>query len=172
MPPIIPAMRPSLAYLLGWMRCPDRLAVGREVSGTAAVEFVLILPILLAVLVATVDIGMAFYDRMQVDNAAQAGAEYAALKGSAGFDANAISQIVTGASSLSQISASPAPSLSCGCAETSGVAAAQCGSQCPDGLTAGKYATVAAEAQYSTFFPYPGLPRPMTLSAQSTVRLE
>ena len=48
-------------------------AVG-DTSGVAAVEFGIIVPILVLMVVATADIGMGFYRKMQVEGAAQAGA--------------------------------------------------------------------------------------------------
>jgi Flp pilus assembly protein TadG len=145
------------------------LAALRHKSGNAAIEFALIAPVLASVLVAMTDLGIALYESMEVNNAAQAGAQYAITKG---WNSTAIQNAVTSASSLSGISASPAPAQSCGCASGTSVTAATCGATCAGGATAGTYVTVSAQAQYATLFSYPGLANPMTLSAQSTVRIE
>jgi len=87
-----------------------------------------------------------------------------------GFDAGAISAIVTGGNSA--ISASPAPTLFCGCAGGSSVTAVDCGSTCPGGATAGRYVTVSAQTTYGTTVNYGVVPANYNLGAQSTVRLQ
>jgi Flp pilus assembly protein TadG len=165
-------MASSLAYQLhrkgpsGMLRrllsCP-----GQETSGTAAVEFGLVVPVLALMVVATADIGLGVVRKMQVEDAVQLGAAYAVVHG---FDVSAISAIVTGGNST--ISASPPPTLSCGCAGGSSVTAVGCGSTCPGGAAAGKYVTVSAQTTYSTTVNYAVGPSDYNLSAQSTVRLQ
>jgi Flp pilus assembly protein TadG len=138
-----------------------------ETSGTAAVEFGLIVPVLALMVVATADIGLAVVRKMQVEDAVQLGAAYAVVHG---FDASAISTIVTGGDST--ISASPPPTLSCGCAGGSSVTAVGCGSTCPGGAKAGTYVTVSAQTTYNTTLNYSVVPSSYNLSAQSTVRLQ
>jgi Flp pilus assembly protein TadG len=139
---------------------------GQETSGTAAVEFGLIVPMLALMVVATADIGLGVARKMQVEDAVQLGAAYAVVHG---FDASAISAVVTGNST---ISASPPPTLSCGCAGGSSITAVDCGSTCPGGATAGRYVTVSAQTTYSTAVSYGVVPSSYNLSAQSTVRLQ
>ena len=138
--------------------------------GTSAIEFAIAAPLLLAILVPTADLGMGFYTRMQVQNAAQAGAQWAVLHQT--FDSNAIENAVTNATNLASITASPAPAQSCGCADGTGITAIACGSTCPNGAAAGSYATVSAQAPYTPLIPYPMLGASITLSAQSTVRYQ
>jgi Flp pilus assembly protein TadG len=145
------------------------LALLRRRSGNAAIEFALIAPILAAMLVAMTDLGVALYENMEIRNAADAGVQYAIAKG---WNSTAIQNAVTGATGMSGVSASPVPVQSCGCASGTTIASAACGSVCASGATAGTYVTVNAQAQYATLFSYPGLPNPMTLSAQSTVRIQ
>jgi Flp pilus assembly protein TadG len=137
-------------------------------SGLAAIEFAIIAPILAMLLVCTSDLGLAFYHSMQVEDAAQAGVQYAAFKG---FDLSGIETAVTSATTLN-INASPAPSESCGCPSGTGVAAATCGSNCADGTMAGTYVTVSAAGSYTTIIPYPLLPPTFPLSAKTTVRIQ
>jgi hypothetical protein len=143
----------------------SRSALGT--SGTAAAEFGLTVPMLALMVVAVADIGLGVVRKMQVEDAVQLGAAYAVLHG---FDANAISAIVTGGGST--ISASPPPTLSCGCAAGSSVTAVDCGSICPGGATAGSYVTVSAQTTYGTAVNYGVVPSSYNLSAQSTVRLQ
>jgi Flp pilus assembly protein TadG len=156
----------------GKMRsCLSRLtgSLYRATSGALAVEFALIAPILLLIMVASVDLGMGLYTRMQVQNAAQAGVEYAIAHG---FAATAISSAVTSATSLSGIEAAPAPSEFCGCPTASGVTTATCGSTCSGGIGAGTYVTVTAQATYTTVVPFPLFPDSYSFTEASTVRIQ
>ena len=136
--------------------------------GTAAMEFGLAIPFLLILLVGTVEIGFATYEAMQVYNSAEAGALYAAKNG---FDATAISGAVVSATSLSGITASPAPAQFCGCPSASGVVTATCGATCSSGGTAGTYVRVSAAYTHTTILSYPTFGLPTTLTAQSVVRI-
>jgi Flp pilus assembly protein TadG len=140
-----------------------------SIRGASAIEFAIIAPVLIAAIISTIDIGMGLYRDLQVQNAAQAGAQYAALHG---FSATDISNAVTNATSYSGISASPAPTQFCGCASTSGISAANCGSQCPGGVVAGTYVTASAQSTYRTILPYPVIQNTYALSAQSTLRIQ
>jgi Flp pilus assembly protein TadG len=137
-------------------------------SGMAAVEFALIGPILVLATICTVDLGMGIHRNMQVQNAAQTGAEYAATHG---FDPSAIAA-VTAAAASSTIAASPAPARFCGCATSSGVVEAACGSTCAGGALVGTYVRVSAQSTYTPLLPYPMLQASYDLRAQATMRVE
>lgn len=145
------------------------LALRARREGMAAVEFAIIAPVVSLAMICTVDIGLGFYRKMQVQNAAQAGAEYAATHG---FNGTAIASAMTSATGYANVQASPAPAQFCGCATTSGVSTATCGTNCTGGAAAGTYVTVTAQADYATLIPYPLLPDSYTFTAQSTVRLQ
>jgi Flp pilus assembly protein TadG len=139
------------------------------VEGVAAIEFAILATILILLMICTVDIGMGFYRKMQIQNAAQVGAQYAMLHG---FSAGSISAAVTGATSFSGISASPDPTQYCGCPGNTGIGTTTCGSTCADGTTAATYVSVSAQGTYDTLLSYPLIPRSFTLTAQSTVRTQ
>jgi Flp pilus assembly protein TadG len=139
------------------------------IRGAVSVEFVIFTLTLVLMLVCTLDLGTGIYRKMQVQNAAQAGAAYAVLHG---FTANSIQNAVTSATNFAGVSASPAPNEFCGCASSSGVTAATCASTCSGGSSPGTYVTVSAQATYTTLLPYPVVPNNYTLSAQSTVRIQ
>lgn len=143
-------------------------ALRRDRRGNAAMELALLASPLMMLAVGTTDYGLGVYRQMEVQNAAQAGAEYALKHG---FSTSAITAAVTGATPLS-VSASPAPAQSCGCPSGATITSATCGSTCGDGFPAGTYVTVAAQATYSTIIPYPGIPSTYTLAASSTVRIK
>src|SRR5229473_8165053 len=102
--------RASTTTLRRWA---GRLAfLARSERGNSAIEFALATPILLGLLVPVADLGMAFSQQLQVQQAAQAGAQYALLHG---FNSSQISNAVTAGTTLASVSAAPAPTQSYGC---------------------------------------------------------
>jgi Flp pilus assembly protein TadG len=146
-------------------------AVTRAKGGASAVEFALAAPVLLGLLVPVADLGMAFSQQIEVQQAAAAGAQYAANHPWNSDSPPAIANAVTAASTLPAITASPAPSETCGCPSNSTLTAATCGSKCSNGQTAGYYVVVNAQSPYSPQLPYSLLGNSVTLTAQSTVRV-
>jgi Flp pilus assembly protein TadG len=140
----------------------------RGAEGVAAVELSLLAPLLIFMLVATFDLGMGLYRKMQVQNAAQAGAQYAIAHGFS----SSLASVVTGATTFSGISATPAPSKFCGCPANAGVTVADCTSTCTGGTAPGTYVTVSSTGAYNTILPYPMIPNSFTITAQSTVRIQ
>ncbi len=61
------------------------------VAGSAAIEFAIIAPVLVLALICTADLGLGIHRKMQVENAAQAGVEYAVVYG---FTTRSISNAV------------------------------------------------------------------------------
>lgn len=62
------------------MRTARRSARARGQSGTAAVEFALVLPIVLAIVLALVQVGLLVRDRLLVESAVRSGARTAAVE--------------------------------------------------------------------------------------------
>lgn len=138
-------------------------------EGLAGIEFALLVPILMMLTLCTVDLGVAAYDAMQVENAAQAGSEYAAVHG---YNSTSISSVITSATSLSGVTASPAPTQFCGCPSGNSITTATCGSTCSDGSMAGTYVTASATATYTTLIHYPMLPATFTFVNAATARIQ
>jgi Flp pilus assembly protein TadG len=139
------------------------------IAGAASIELAIIAPVLVAALICTVDLGLGIYRSMQVEAAAQAGAEYAVTRG---FSAAGVTSAVASATSLGGVQATPAPVQFCGCASAGGVTSMACGQPCPDGTSPGTYVTVSAQANYNTLLPYPMFPDTFVFAAQSTVRTQ
>ena len=138
-------------------------------EGLSGIEFAIIAPVLILSFIATADFGLAIYAKMEVENAAQAGTEYAARNG---YTSSSVTSAVTSATNLSGLSATPAPSQFCGCPTTSGVTTATCNTNCASGAVAGTYVSASAQATYSTIISYPGIPSSYTFSSTSTVRIK
>jgi Flp pilus assembly protein TadG len=143
-------------------------AMGR--GGVAALEFAIVAGVMSMMLMGVYDYGMVAWHKLQVHNAVRAGAAYAAYHG---YDQAKIMTVVTTASDYPAITASPAPSEVCGCAEPSGAfVESACGGSCADGGTKGKYARVSARADYHFVLPFPGRSGPVVMSTHGIARLE
>jgi Flp pilus assembly protein TadG len=140
---------------------------GNGIRGVVAIEFAMIAMMLIIMTIGTVDMGMGFYRKMEVQNAAQAGARYAMVKG---FDVAGIAAAVSAATTYTDIVASE-PSTFYGCPSATGVTTVPQNTVCPDGTQAGEYVTVSTSATYSTILPLPLFPSSFDFGAQSTVRL-
>lgn len=151
-------------------------------AGAALVEFAVIAPVIGVIIVWIMDLGLFGYRQMQVQHAAQAGAQYAILvgEGEDSYSSSAISAAVTNATTF-KISASPAPSQFFGCPSNAGVTDVAQNSTCPDGKVAGSYVTVSAQATYNpVVLMVPGklfpstifASRSYTLKASATVRIQ
>ena len=141
----------------------------RAERGNAAIEFALATPILIGLLEPVADLGIAFSQQLQVQQAAQAGAQYALLHG---YNSSAISNAVTAATALPSVSASPAPTQGCGCPTGTTISTVACASVCPNGETAGTYVFVNAQYPYTSVMPYSVLGSQTTLTAQASVRIQ
>ena len=133
-----------------------------------AVELALVAAfVLVPLLLGTVELGRNILTRMQLDNAASAGVEYAIAAAAAGqpFNATSISTAVTSATSLTgstvgmvtPITATPAPSQACMCPTVTGLVAASgtppsCSGTCSSGGAPGTYVTVTAATSYTPLF--------------------
>ncbi|MDD1520217.1 pilus assembly protein [Bradyrhizobium sp. WBAH42] len=153
---------------LGSLARHVRNAAGDQ-RGVAAAEFAILIPLLSLMVVSVTDIGLALYRKMQLENAAQAGAQYAIARG---FDTNGIANAVASATSATNITASPPPVQFCGCPTSAGVSATSCGTVCTGGAPAGTYTTVSARATYYTIIDYQIVAATYTYTAQSTTRLQ
>jgi Flp pilus assembly protein TadG len=138
-------------------------------SGVAGVEFAIVAPAVIFRAIVTADVGLGIYRKMQVQNAAQFGTQYAVAHG---YDSTAITNAVMNATSFPGLIVTPAPNQFCGCATTSGIGTEDCNSPCPDGSSPGVYASVSTQDTYSTIVPYPLISNSYTFTTQATVRIQ
>ena len=156
-----------------------RFLVGEDgIAGAALIEFSLFAPLLVVMSIYTMDFSLVFYRQMQVQNAAQAGVDWAIANHI--FNAAGISAAVTNATNYTDISVSTGyPIEWCGCPLSTGVtftsnntAPAPC-PVCDDGSVGGLYVTVQTQATYNSLISY-GLfsNGPRTLTAQARARIQ
>lgn len=139
----------------------------RQTDGGPGLEFGFVFPILLILVLAIVDYGLAIFQFMAVSNAAQVGANYAVL---IGYNPAAIQAKVSAATGIA--AANITVTELCGC--PSGTAITKVDNTCTPALPRcagdqppGAYVTVAISQPYSP--PAPGLPQ--VLKASSFVRV-
>ena len=147
-------------------RRPISAWVRERESGIAAIEFAIIAPLMALILVGVTELGFAVRQQMQVQEAAAAGAQYAALKG---WDPSNIALAVTNAANGGGIGATPAATSFCGCPTASGIVASTCGQPCPDHLTARAYVKVNASITRTTILSS-SFNLPTVLTASVTTR--
>lgn len=146
----------------GWSACRDR-------RGTAALEFGLAIPFLLVLIIGLTEVGMAAFEAMQVENAAEAGAVYASQHPT---DLTGIQNAVVNATSTAGITATPAPTSFCGCPGTSGITVGNCTNLCTGGSAQGNYVRVNAAITHTKILTFPGLPDPLVLTSRTTLRVQ
>jgi Flp pilus assembly protein TadG len=148
--------------------------------GGAIVEFALVMPFLVGLAVGLFDLGFGLWESMQVQAAAEAGAQYAALNSLNTWNATAIATAVASATGASGVTATPVPSQVCGCTNSNiltpvgSPTGGSCSSfTCTPSGTAGLYASVSARIQYSPLVPWPWMSQtPTTLTGQAYRRLK
>ncbi|MFN4177976.1 TadE/TadG family type IV pilus assembly protein [Phenylobacterium sp.] len=139
----------------------------RDRRGTAAIEFAIIAPVLILLVVAAIEFGFAIRAQLQAQEAASAGALYAMQNG---WNSAQISAAVTGATGETGLAATPAPRRFYGCPTASGITETASGASCGDGTTARTYVEVSATLPRKSILPNDfGLPDDLT--AHSTARL-
>jgi Flp pilus assembly protein TadG len=124
--------------------------------GQSMVEFAVILPVLLLLVMGAVDFGRAYFAYVSVTNGARNGAQYASQSPVAAEDADAIREAVLADTSdlLNTSETNPEVSITTG----------------TDGR-GGLYADVTVSYTYGTIFPWPGLPGSIDLARTVRARV-
>lgn len=145
-------------------------AFRKDESGLAAMELAMLSPIVIVMVVCTIDVGRLALAKTWTQYAAAAGAQYAVQKG---FDSQAISAAIQAATSSKSVLASPTPGMMCGCPGETGITPATCGQKCPaSARDAGSYVTVTASYAFKPIFRVPVVSYPEQVTSQSIVRIQ
>jgi Flp pilus assembly protein TadG len=162
-----------ISLSLMW-RAIRRLFVLRDEEGAAMVEFTIFAPMLLAMAIYAMDFGLLVFNEMEVQNAAQAGAQYAVANSST--DSVAISTAVTSATKFTAVTATSSQFCGCPAATTVTYCAASCDlcntATCSASVQ-GLYVKVIAtpKTAYTPLIKYGVVSATYDISAQSTARL-
>ena len=145
--------------------------IARDGRGVAALEFAIVLPVLLALLGCLADFGLAFWYKGLLAASVAQGAQYAFLA-RMNLSTAAVQGIVGRKLSLppdAVVVTAPA----CGCASgmPATVSGTACGATCPNGATAGAYVTITARYAYTPIMPLYSWLAGTTLVESTTMRL-
>jgi Flp pilus assembly protein TadG len=166
---------------VAWLR--PRLArlgaLARDCRGVSAIEFGIAAPIFLAALSPVTDLGLAFSQQIRVNQAVEAGTQYASSNPYNGstWPTN-VQNAMLNATTLS-ISPSVG-SETCGCPNAANTAIVtgsngsppSCSGSCSDGSAPGYYVTISASLTYTSVMPYSILGTSTPLSSQAVVRVQ
>jgi Flp pilus assembly protein TadG len=136
-------------------------------GGQSLVELALVLPLLLLLLVGTIEIGRFAYYSILVSNAARAGAQYGAQSLVTAADTTGITNA---AQNDGLPSLSVTPSQLCGC---TGATLGACGTIPPVCVPNHPlvYVQVTASGTFSSLFSYPGLPATFAITSTEKMRV-
>jgi Flp pilus assembly protein TadG len=140
--------------------------------GAALVEFVVALPVLLVVLIGTIDFGRVFYMAIALTDAARAGAQYGAHSLTRSADVSGMqAAAVAAAPNLSGLTATA--TRTCQCAPDNGATFtnAACTGTCPFGEHLVIAVIVDASKPFTTIAKFPGIPRTLTVNRTSRLRV-
>ncbi len=148
--------------------------LNRDESGVALVEFAIILPVMLVLVVGIIDYTMYFQAKMQLQDQAATGAAYGAVPG----NQNNTSMMVFYATYNGQNSSfSPTTNYSATAVNiftcTPGGAAVSYNTTC-SGNPAGtpiEYVQVHTQGVFNSFVAFPGIPAKLTLTGSATYRV-
>lgn len=135
-------------------------------TGSALVEFALVSPLLLVILLGAIDFGRVSYDAMALTNAARAGAQYGSQSVALSNDTAGMQAAAISSSSLDVADMSAAASRRCECAGT----AQACNGTCVSTLRI--YVMVTTTKVFSTITQFPGFPHTITLTRASHMRVQ
>ncbi|MBF0335790.1 MAG: pilus assembly protein [Alphaproteobacteria bacterium] len=134
--------------------------------GNAAIEFALVVPVLLLMTIAAIDFGGAFHQRIQLETAVRVGAHQA-------IDDQTVATIETVVKAATSLTAADLTVTATQFCECSNGATVLCTGTCAAGLNKNYLMTVTASKTYTPIFDWPdAVELPATLDASATVRYQ
>ena len=143
--------------------------------GSVAIELALLAPIMAAILLGSIDIGSYIYEKMQLQSAARAGAQYAVQRGGNYSDTASITAAALASSTDLDTGATVTTVSFCACADGSETvvdASTGCGGTCTGGESPALSVRVTVKNTFTPIFPYPGIPNPIVLTGVSSLRVQ
>lgn len=141
----------------------------RKEEGAAAVEFALVSPFIIFLIVGMMDFAFYINQRMALESLARAAAEYVVKGG----DIELVQQDVLQSSGLMPEDEEEEPvevsdEIACECG---GGEIVTCGEACPNGYQR-RFYSISLSKTYSSMFKYPGLPQTMVLTGNTRLQIE
>lgn len=147
------------------------LRASRAQAGSALIEFVIALPLLMLLLLGVVEIGRYAYFAIQVGNAARAGVQYGAQNGVTALDTAGMISAAKADGNNSIAALNVTPSSSCQCWDGSSGTPVPCSGSCPAGSHLVEYVQVTVSGTVNPLFHYPMLPSTLNVSNTATMRI-
>lgn len=148
------------------------LRSSRAQAGNALVEFALVMPFLMLLLLGVVEIGRYAYFAIQVGNAARAGVQYGAQNGVTALDTTGITNAVKADGNNAVAALTVTPTNYCWCYNGSSGTTVSCTGSCPSNSHLVEYVQVTVSGAVNPLFNYPFLPSTLTVSNTATMRVQ
>lgn len=155
------------------IRCPAVLGgatLGNKV-GVAIIEFTIMLPLLVLMLIPMVDFGRLAYFAIEVSSAARAGVQYGAQSTTTAANTALIRQAAQQDATDLPVTLTVIPTYPYNCQCSDGSTPAACTASACSGSSLIQYVKVNTSATVTTLLPYPGLPASFSLSGQAIMRV-
>lgn len=139
----------------------------RSQSGTAMVEFAVVLPVLVFLVIGVIEIGRYMFFGIELAHMAEAGAQYGSLSITNSQNSTAVSAATLAdapSSGITGVSVSPSPT----CTYAGAAAPCPSGTEAP-GYT--YYVKVKVTGTVTSLLSYPGIPSGIPVSATTTMRV-
>ncbi len=136
------------------------LAALKSARGAAVIEFALIAPVLLLMVVGAIDIGTFIYQKMQLQSAARAGAQFAIQSDASISDSAGIANAAQIASELDFTGVTLTTTQFCACSdgiESAVDTSGSCTGTCAGGEFPGLYVRVNLKGDFTPLFPIQGI---------------
>jgi len=145
------------------------LTAARFEKGVAAAELGMAMPLLMLVLLGTVDFGRFMYFSTTVAGAARAGAQYASLSTTNAANTTGIAQAANlDAQDIGAVTVTSQQTCKCQQGSSVNCATGKCGASLD--LDPQMYVQVTVGGTFDTLFTYPGIPSEINLSRTAMIR--
>jgi Flp pilus assembly protein TadG len=145
-------------------------------QGQSLLEFALLLPFLLLLLLGVIEMGRFAYIGILVGNAARAGAAYGIQDAThagdqPGIKQAAVNDFQNNGLAAGRLNVASEWNNNCGCDNGGTIVATACTTACPTGRHLVVSLSVTASGTYNSLFGFPGIPSPMNITRTATLRI-
>ncbi len=140
----------------------------RDLSGSVAVEFALMTPVLTIALIALADYGMMVHKNTQLSEAASAGIRFALIEGNAENDSGIEAAVRATLFDANDDNATVTITRECRCPTG---AAVTCSFECGSDVRPGRYLEVVVNTSYDMIFDYPHIGDVSSLQSHAAMRI-
>ena len=139
----------------------------RDQSGNAAVEFAFVAPVLILMLIGLYDFGMYINQKMQLENLARGAAEYMIKGGTEeGIRLDVIGDNMTD-EEVEEVELASESICECNDGEV-----IECSESCEGGDYKRQFFSFSMTRDFSTTFPYPGIPDTISMTGNARLQVE